>query len=131
MPEFNDNLNDFKNEINRNSKDHTDEFSSEDIRNNSALAAVSYIPILFVLPLILRPNSTFARFHANQGLILLIVEIVLGAVVRLISFIPLISLLANTVCGLVMFAYFLYGFVNTLNGKAKDLPFIGGIRFIK
>lgn len=133
MPEVhnNDPLKEIKDEINKNSKDHTSEFDPEDIRSNSALAAACYIPILFLLALILRPNSRFARFHANQGLILLIVDIIIGIGVKLVSFVPIISLLTSTATSLLMFAFFLYGFINTLNGKAKELPFIGGLKILK
>lgn len=133
MPEIHDNdpLKNLKNGLDSNTTDHTYEFDPEDIRANSTFAAVSYIPILFILPLILKPNSRFARFHANQGVILLIVSVVLGAIQGILSFIPIVSWIVSTVFGLITFGYFLYGFINTLNGKAKELPFVGGIRLIK
>lgn len=133
MPEIHDNdpFKNFKDGIDNNSTDHTYEFDPEDIRANSTVAAVSYIPILFILPLILRPHSQFARFHANQGVIFLIVSFVLGVIRGVISFIPFVSGIVNFAFGIITFLYFLYGFINTLNGKAKELPFVGGIRLIK
>lgn len=133
MPELrnNDPLEEFKDTINKNSKDHTYEFDPEDIRRNSALAAACYIPILFILPFFLRPDSRFAKFHVNQGILVLILDVVLGAAGKCVSFIPVFPFIFSAATGIITFAYFLYGFINALNGKAKEVPFFGGIRLIK
>ena len=133
MPEVHnkDPFNDFKREIEENSKDHTSEFDPQDIKANSGLAAACYISILFFLPLVLRPDSKFARFHANQGLVLLIVGVALGAAKGVTLGVPIVTDIFGALLGLIQFGYFLYGFVNTLNGKAKELPFIGGITLIR
>lgn len=136
MPEFrnNDPFHEIKEDIHNHSKDHTMEFDSEDIKTNAVVAAVSYIPPLFFLPLVLRPDSRFARFHANQGLVLLILDVVLEVVPKIVDAIPFTAFIPALLVGgfsLIKFAYFLYGFIYTLNGKAKELPFLGGVRLIK
>ncbi len=133
MPEIrqNDPLQDFKKGINDNSTDHTNEFDPEDIRANSSLSAVCYISILFFLPMVLRPDSRFARFHANQGLLCLILCALIGVVEACCGLIPVVGHVIGALIGLVSFGYFLFGFVNALNGKARELPFIGGISLIK
>lgn len=133
MPEVNnrDPFQEFKNEVERNSKDHTSEFDPQDIKENGALSAACYVSILFFLPLILRPDSKFARFHANQGLLLLIVSVVLGIAQKVTGLIPIVNVLVSAAFALIEFGFFLYGFINTLNGKAKELPFIGSITLLK
>ena len=48
-------------------------YSFEDIEKNKVVAALAYI--IFFLPLMVCPESPFGKFHANQGLVLLIVGI--------------------------------------------------------
>ena len=133
MPDIhnNDPIDNFKKEIERNSPDHSNEFALDDISANRAVAAASYIPVLFILPLILRPDSKFGRFHANQGLLLFLADAILGTARGGIGILPVVPWVLNPLIGLITLAYFLYGFINALNGKAKELPFIGKIQIIR
>lgn len=38
--------------------------------SDKAITYLSYVGFLFLFPLLLRKNSTFAQFHAKQGLII-------------------------------------------------------------
>ncbi len=122
-----------------NTKDETSEFDAEDISKNKALSILSYITILFIIPLIAAPNSKFARFHANQGLILFLVEVVIGIISSVVSSIAYIiaSFLGALVgavfslVGVVTFIFMVIGIINAAQGKAKELPLIGSFRFIK
>jgi uncharacterized membrane protein len=98
--------------------DCTANFSSDDIEQNKVIAALGYV--IFFIPLLAAKDSAFGKFHANQGLILLLCSIILSV----IPFINLISWLAT-------FALFLFGLLNTLNGKAMRLPVIGNFDLIK
>lgn len=55
-----------------NAKDTT---TSCDVESNKAMAVLSYLGILVLVPLLGAKNSPFARFHTNQGLILCIATI--------------------------------------------------------
>lgn len=55
-------------------------FSAQDIEDNKIMAAISYVWILCLVPLLLKRDSKFAQAHAKQGLVLFIVEVV-GSVV--------------------------------------------------
>jgi uncharacterized membrane protein len=114
----------------------TEDFDEEDIRQNKTMAGLAYI--LFFLPLIVCKDSKFGRFHANQGLLLLILSVLGYAVISIITSLlititwrsfGLISLLYN-IYGLFILALVVYGAVNGLNGKAKELPVIGKFRII-
>lgn len=112
-------------------KETTSEYDSRDIENNKVFAILSYIGILFVVGLIATPKSKFARFHANQGLVLFITEIALGIVSGIVSFIPVVSGIVSAVVGLISLVYMVIGIYNSASGKAKELPVIGGISIIK
>ena len=87
---------------------------------------LSYIWILFLVPLLAAKNSKFARFHANQGLVLFICSVVLG----ILAAIPIVKYVAMLL-EVVALVLAIIGIVNVLNGKAKELPIIGGIKLIK
>ena len=57
-------------------KDETGRFDSMDIQNNKALAVLSYIGIFVLIPIFAGKNSPYARYHANQGLVLFLAEII-------------------------------------------------------
>ena len=42
----------------------------QDVEQNRAIAAVGYVSILCLLPLLLKRESAFAQHHAKQGLVL-------------------------------------------------------------
>jgi uncharacterized membrane protein len=98
----------------------TEAYSSEDIQANKVWAGLAYF--LFFLPLIICPESRYARYHANQGLVLLIVS-ALGSIV--LAIIPIIGWILSPIFGLGVLVLAIMGLVNGLNGQAKELPLIG------
>ena len=97
------------------------------MENNKLLAAISYIGILFLVPLLAAKDDAFARFHANQGLVLFLVGIVLG----IIGIIPFVGPIIAGIGGIVTFVFAILGIINAINGAMKPLPLIGGIEIIK
>jgi len=95
------------------------------------ICALSYLWILFFLPLVLLPGSKFGKFHANQALLNLIVGIVTAVVIKLLGWIPVIGWLISLVFGLITLAMFLWGIIFALLGEKKPYPIIGGIEIIK
>lgn len=92
---------------------------SEDIEKNKVVAAVSYIWILCLLPLFLKRDSAFCQFHAKQGLVLFIIEIVGW----LIFWIPFIGWLLF----IIILIFAVMGLVNALQGNYWKMPFIGDL----
>ena len=122
-----------------NTADFSSECDAKDIADNKVLSIFAYIGILFLVPLLAAPNSKFARFHTNQGLILFLGEIVCFTAVRILVrifrwiFTP-IGVILEIVQGLVwivVLAFAIIGIVNAAQGKCKELPIIGSIRIIK
>lgn len=110
-----------------NTPDTTGQFDPNDIAQNKTTALLSYIGFLFLVPLLSAKDSAFARFHANQGIVLFILEIVSGILV----FIPIIGGIISLVVWLVALVFAILGIVNAANGRAKQLPLIGGITILK
>ncbi len=114
-----------------NTADTTAEFDAKDIEDNKVMALLSYIGPLFLVPMLAAPNSKFARYHANQGLVLFLAELILSAVSWVIGFIPFVGWIFGLVAGVASLAGLILGIVNAANGRAKELPLIGHIRLYK
>ena len=86
---------------------------------NKLFAALSYLSFLFVLPYIVTPNDSFAKFHAKQGMKLFLFTLVADTVGALTGFGWVLTLLRF---------YFIYkGMMNAFNGIEEPLPWIGNI----
>jgi len=99
----------------------------KDIEDNKMIAALAYL--LFFLPLVAIPNSAFGKFHANQGLILLLLSLAISVVGGMIPFIG--WFIIAPIGGLLCLVLFILGVINALNGTEKELPLIGTIRILK
>lgn len=125
-------------------------FDPRDVEANKIYAVLSYFSILFFIPLVVCPNSRYARFHSNQGLILLILSVllniakdivntVIGAVFTVSSygysytnwFGVVLQTIIGTAAGLVIAVMFVIGVYNAYRGVVKELPLVGGFRLIK
>ena len=85
--------------------------------SNKVFAALSYLGILFVLPYIFCQEDKFAKFHAKQGLMLFIFDIVAGIIGDLTGIGWALSLF-NLYC--------IYkGMTGALAGTMEELPIIG------
>lgn len=133
MPNMNDSFDNLTN-----TPDSTSQFDPKDIADNKVLAAIGYLGFLFLVPLLAAPNSKYARFHANQGLVLFIFMAAYAIIVSILSFIlgfiPVIGWIIRMVLWLlylVFVALMVLGIVNAATGKAKQLPVIGSITILK
>ncbi|MDR0990739.1 MAG: hypothetical protein LBL92_05205, partial [Propionibacteriaceae bacterium] len=57
----------------------------EDIQKNKGMAVLSYIGILVLIPLLAAKNSSYARFHAGQGLTLFAFSLAVGILSRILA----------------------------------------------
>ncbi|MBR3946765.1 MAG: zinc ribbon domain-containing protein [Bacteroidales bacterium] len=116
------------------------EVTPEDVQNNKVFAILAYFGILVLVPIFAAKESKFARFHANQGLVLCIVEVVWYLISYFISlalihslsfgFLALwtgISWLVNI--GILVFA--IIGIVNAAQGSTKPMPLFGKFKILK
>lgn len=107
-------------------------FSEEDIKKNKAMAVLSYFGILVLIPIFSAKESPFARYHANQGLVLCIINIAITILSIILSAagIPFVGTLLNVV-SLVVWVFEILGIIQAAKGEAKPLPVIGGIQILK
>ena len=110
-----------------NTKDSTADFDAKDIADNKVLSLFAYLGILFLIPLVAAPNSKYARFHANQGLVLFLASIIISVV----AVIPFLGWIVGFVGGIASFVFSILGIVNAVTGKAKELPIIGKFNILK
>ena len=88
----------------------------KDVEDNKILAAIAYLWILCLVPLFLKRDSKFAQFHAKQGLVLFIAELV-GT---LVFWFPLFGQLLM----LAFFVLALFGAYKAYSGEWYKIPYV-------
>jgi uncharacterized membrane protein len=115
------------------------EVTPEDVENNKVFAILAYFGILVLVPILAAKESKFARFHANQGLVLFIAE-----VAWVIIYYVLLTLFGMIAGGLALmwifigslvwigFAVFaIIGIIYAAQGNTKPLPLFGKFKILK
>ena len=127
----------------------------QDAKDNKLFAILAYIPFLFLVPLFAAPQSKFAKYHANQGLLLTIVSIglwivqwILNAIIRAIfyrdpksledwinyvnraSSTPFLIILVSLVVWAIVTVLAIIGIMNANKGECKPLPVVGKFNLI-
>ena len=112
---------------------------SDDAQQNKVMAILAYFGPLVLIPIFAAKESRFARFHSNQGVVLLLACIAYSIVYSVLSGILLaisgtlfliISILGFACsCGITVLA--IIGIINAAKGEMKPLPIIGGIKILK
>lgn len=113
-------------------EDTTADYEKEDIEKNKVMAVLSYFGLLVLIPIFAAKDSKFAKFHANQGLVLFIVEIIINAAIGILKRIMLRGLFGfiGSLLDLVLLVVAIIGIVNAAQGKAKELPVIGKFKIL-
>jgi uncharacterized membrane protein len=102
--------------------------SASDVEQNKMMAILAYI--LFFVPLLAAKDSPFAKYHANQGLILFLFGIV-GNVIGAVLSVIVIGLCISAIVNIVWLVYAVLGIINAANGQMKPLPGFGNLTLIK
>lgn len=102
-------------------------FDQSDVEQNKTIVMLTcvlviFIPILFFLPLVACKDSEYAKFYANQCLLIFLGDIVAG----ITAFI-----LIGGIIGIAVFIFAIINAVNANNGLRKGIPLLGGITIIK
>ncbi len=108
-------------------------FSQEDLARNRTWAALGYL--VFFLPLIQCKSSPLGRYCANQGLLLLIVQVLLRLLFGVLGDIPLVGWVFSLIGGLAGVALLIVGVLCMAqllsNDRVCELPFIGSLRLLR
>ncbi len=114
---------------------HTATATQKDIDDNKLMAALSYLGLLVLIPLLAKKDSSYAQFHAKQGIVLLIAGVALGVISTVTGFIAVIPVIgwiiglllgiAVFVAGIALLVFCIMGIINAFSGKMTELPIIG------
>jgi len=99
-----------------------DETMDKDVEEGKGLAWLSYLWLLFLVPLLAKKDNKFCKFHAKQGIVLFITYVIFV----IINVIPLIG---QIICGLGYLACLILaimGIFQSLGGKYWKMPVLGG-----
>ncbi len=94
-------------------------FDAQDIEKHKGIACLSYISLLFLVPLLTEKESKFAQFHAKQGMALFIVWVVADLVLGVI---PMLGWMLVPVANLFFVIVSIIGIIKTLGGEAWEIP---------
>lgn len=130
--------------------DTTDFYDKNDIKSNTLLAILSYLGLLAFIPYFAPNESKFVKYHATQGMNLLImwgVYTLLDSLLGLIKVSEVVVNIGNMVgrryvtplwislpmglLGFILFVLSVTGIVYVCQGKAKELPLVGKIKIVK
>jgi len=88
-----------------------------DVEEGTGLAWLSYLGILLLIPLLVKPDNTFCKFHAKQGLVILLFWIGLG-IISIIPFLGFIAWLGY----IILFVIVIISIVKSLKGDYWKAP---------
>lgn len=85
------------------------------------LAAIGYLGILCLIPLLLKKDSAFSQHHGKQGLVLLFAWIILWVG----NVIPVLGQIVWMLGSIVLIILMILGMVNALQGRLWKMPVLG------
>jgi len=106
----------------------------KDAQDNKVMGILAYLGFLFLVPYLAAKESPFAKYHANQGCILCIIEVALMIVATIFGWIPVIGWILAILAYLLSLGCLILaiiGILNAANGEAKELPLIGKYQILK
>jgi uncharacterized membrane protein len=93
------------------------EFTPEEVEEGKVLAALSYIYVLFFIPLVVQPHNRFCKAHAKQGLVLFI-----AAMLSYTFSIFIMPPFGGTMLFLLIIVLQIVGLVKALMGEFWKIP---------
>ncbi len=106
--------------------------NEQDVKDNKVFAILAYFWLLVLVTIFAAPKtSAYARFHANQGLVLFITNVicnVAGTIMTVI--IPLLGGLISGLLNIATLALLIIGVINAAKGEMKELPVVGQFKIL-
>ena len=93
--------------------------------DEKVMAAISYLGILFIVPLLVKKDSKFVMGHAKQGMVLFIAEIAVWILDFIFSFMSFFFGWIFWLLWVVVGVLALVGLIQALSGKTWKAPVIG------
>ncbi len=99
-------------------------FDQKDIDDNKLIAALSYLGLLCLVPLLAKKDSKFAQEHGKQGLVLVIAWVVMWV----IGVIPILGWIIGFFGSIILLIINLIALVKVLMGDFWEIPVLGKYR---
>lgn len=93
----------------------------EKSKDTRVLAAIGYIWILCLLPLLGKRKSEFAQFHGRQGLVLTITSFIIW----LVAWVPVVGWIVGFFGTIGLLVLAVTGIQNALKGEYWEMPVLG------
>ncbi len=88
---------------------------------NTTMALLAYIGPLVIVSYLTAKDDAFVKYHIKQGLVLFVAEIALWIIGTMVYMLwPVINVVHVAIVILAI-----VGIINAVNGKQKELPFVG------
>jgi uncharacterized membrane protein len=94
--------------------------NSQVVKEGKIFAVLAYLGILCLIPLLLKKDNEFARFHGKQGLVIFIIEVVAAFV----NIIPFLGQLIWVLAFLYLGAVSIIAIIQVLMGNYWRIPLI-------
>ena len=111
-----------------NSQEHPDTFltlkggnmndKEKVIEEGKTLAWLSYLGILFLVPLLVKADNEFCKFHVKQGIVIFIGWVI----VNILWAIPFIGWFTATVCYVILLIVSVAGIIKSVQGEYWKAP---------
>ncbi len=95
----------------------------DDIEKGKGLAWLSYLWLLWLVPLLAMKDNAFCKFHVKQGIILTILSIAIW----IIGWIPFIGWIVTFVVYVYIVVMIIMGIINAASGKYWKMPILGNL----
>jgi uncharacterized membrane protein len=96
---------------------------NKEVQEGKFFAVISYISFLCVITLLLKKNNKFALFHAKQGLVIFVVEVVSFV----LSIIPLLGMMIKIVGFTFCAIASLWGVLQSFSGICGKIPLVSRV----
>ena len=108
--------------------DHTHEYNPRDISDHKAFVLLMWLnPIGLIIALLMHTDSPYLSFHIRQYIKYMTALMFF----YIIAFITIIGWIALPIIGIVGFVLWIIGIVYACQGKAKELPIVRSLGFLK
>jgi len=89
--------------------------------NKTLMGILAYIGPLVIVSYLVAKDDPFVKFHIKQGLVLVVIEVIVWVLASIMWSLFMFVNLIN----LAVLILAIIGIVNVVEGKEKELPFVG------
>lgn len=95
--------------------------TKKDIEENKLVAAVGYLGILCLVPLLLKKDSGYAQHHGKQGLVITVAWVLLW----IGNIIPVLGQIVWFIGSIALLILVVMGIMNAMQGNMWEMPYLG------